>query len=125
MLTIYYRILSIDPSEGSVIVRYWSDSVSEEELALDENKERCRTDVNLNIWDPTWPADQIHSHIILHAPTVWLEMKRKIRDRLIDTSLSQIKGWVGQVRSGTPIPVSDKAGSHNEVDVTHLLDAGS
>jgi hypothetical protein len=123
MLHIYYRILSINKDEASLVVRYWSDSVSEEELMVNESS--SRTDVSLNLWEPTAPAEKIHDFILSHAPAEWLELKRKVRDRIVDTSLSQIQDWVGKVRDGVPIPVGSaplkKPIVSSEVDLTNLL----
>jgi hypothetical protein len=97
---IYYRILSLDETEGAIVVRYWSDEMSERDLSIipgDTNAtpEHCRTDTNLNVFDSRMTADQLHDFLVDGAPADWLGMKARIRDPSIDTSLPQIMAMVG------------------------------
>jgi hypothetical protein len=134
-MKINYRILSVDEKEGSVVVRYWTDELSERQLSIDSNEqadtpEHCRTDTNLNIWRPDATDSEISDAILRCAPVDWLGLKEKINDPQVDTSLAQVKSMVGISRSGeivppAPIPQIGRAGDFliREEDITDLLDA--
>lgn len=131
-MQINYRILSADESECSIVVRYWTDLLSEKDLSIDPKEPndvplRCRTDYNLNIWDASLSEDQIHDFILSNAPIAWFELKHTAKTAPVPA----LKSLVGVSRStpvkakkevpAPPVPWSDK----NEVDITHLLSAGS
>lgn len=134
-MQINYRILSVDEGERTMVVRYWTDRLSERALSIlpDETGDtpaRCRTDYNLSIADPAMSADQIHDYIVASAPVEWFEVKHKGA-----TPLPQIAPLVGVNR--TAVIAQKKAtlretvaaprwwSDQNEVDITHLLSDGS
>jgi hypothetical protein len=133
-MQINYRILSVDESEGTIVVRYWTDILSERALSVlpDEQSNvpaRCRTDYNLVIPDPAMTPEQIHDFAVSNAPVDWFEVKHT------GVSLPQIAPLVGVNRTAK-IEKKAKAlretvaapswwSDQNEVDITHLLSDGS
>lgn len=132
---IYYRILSMDEAEGSIIVRYWSDEMSEQELSIIPGDTaatpvNCRTDTNLNIFDAKMTQDELHEFLVGGAPAEWLSMKGRIKDQKTDTSLPQIRSMIGVTKAAEK--VAKKTISHSallmlaareETDITDLLTA--
>lgn len=108
-----YRIISTDPENHSIVVRYYTDILTEDMLAAefdypidgspktirrlaDGIPERCRTDYNYNIWNVRATKEDIEKYIIDSAPLEWFEMQHKILDPQTDTSLSQIEDLIGK-----------------------------
>lgn len=106
-MEVKYRIIKIDPEEHSIIVRYFTDKITEVMLAmeldgegnavLDENgfPTMCRTDYNINIFQVPSPSQEDVIRIInQNAPIDWLVLQENIKDPNIDTSLSSISDLV-------------------------------
>lgn len=108
-MKVNYRVLQIIPDEHSIVVRYFTDKISEDDLAIDKNTgtikrtpegypERCRTDYNLNIFKvPSPTKEEIMDIIMSSAPADWLTMQEAILDENIDTSLSVVEDLLGTV----------------------------
>lgn len=108
-MNIKFKILSANPEEHTIIVRYYSDLLTEEKLAtiknadgspaeVDENGNilRCRTDYNLAIWQtPTPTGQELIDYIKSCAPVQWFELHEKIADPTVDTSMSEIINMIG------------------------------
>lgn len=103
-MKINYRILKVDELEHSIIVRYYTDIVTEAYLAtpryendsFDVTPEgypvSCRTDYNFNIWETPSPSEERIVEIIMNgAPKEWLHLHEQILSSNVDTSLSEIK----------------------------------
>jgi len=108
-MDIYYRILSVNPNEHSIEVRYWTDELDEFDLcsAFNENggpmltvdgyPERCRTDYNITIYNtPSPDEEQLRKIIMNNAPINWFKLLRDVRSNSIDTSLSVVHQKVGK-----------------------------
>lgn len=109
-MEVKYRIISVDPSQHSIIVRYYTDLLSEDSLATSFNSDgtiardndgsplRCQTDYHINIWKttPTPTIDEIKTIACNSAPYDWFKLKHDILDPNIDTSLSEVYPIVGQ-----------------------------
>lgn len=113
-MDIYYRILSVDPAEHSMVVRYWSDAVPEYTLACEMNPDgspkltndgypvRCRTDYNITVYQTPSPSEEeLINLIINNAPIQWLVVKEDIKSNFVDTSLSAILDKVKEKRKFT------------------------
>ena len=139
-MQIYYRILSLNEREGSILVRYWSDEMSERELSskapgeeTSDTPEHCRTDINYNIFDQKMTQDQLHDFLMDGAPEDWLGMKGRIKNPTVDTSLSQLKGMVGvnklvEKKKPPKLPPISRVqllvvSARDETDITELLEA--
>lgn len=102
-MKINYRILKVDEKEHSIIVRYYTDIITEDKLAnsWDENGIArteegfpivCRTDYNFNIWETPSPTEERIKEIIMNgAPVDWLRLQEQIANNEIDTTLSEVK----------------------------------
>lgn len=111
-MNIYYRVLSIDPSEHSMVVRYWTDTMPEYSLASEFNERgspmltnegfptRCRTDYNLTVYKTPSPSQEdLHNLIMNSAPTQWFIIQEDIKSNDIDTSLTAAYDMLKEKRS--------------------------
>lgn len=110
------RIIEVHPEEHSIVVRYYSDKLTEEMLLVrnvdggisrreDGTPLRCRTDANLSIWQVPAPTGQaLLDYIFRNSPPshAWFELQEKIADPAIDTSLANVK--VDTVADAPPAP---------------------
>jgi len=126
-MKINYRVLSVDETESTLIVRYWTDELSEKELSVDpeetsDTPAQCRTDYNLSISDHSLSEEALHDFILSCAPVGWFETKHKIKDPNVDTSLPAVKKLVGVDRSGVPGQNAPKRPAPRvQEDITALL----
>lgn len=104
-MKIHYRLLQIDKKEHSIVVRYYTDLITEEKLANEFNEDgtikmsengnypsKCRTDCNLNIFETPSPSkEDIIKIIEQSAPITWLHMQEQILNENIDTNLESIE----------------------------------
>lgn len=100
-----FKILDIDLSQHSIVVRYYTDKITEDNLATSFNSDgsimrkddgspvRCQTDYNLNIWktNPPPTEEEIIKYINDCFPYEWFKLKYDVLDENVDTSLSSIK----------------------------------
>jgi hypothetical protein len=102
-MSIKMKIVEVHQDQHSVVVRYYSDRVTEDMLAeridgkiarrADGSPVRCSTDRNLNIWQVPAPTGQAMIDYIIRnypAPRQWLELVEKIADPVADTTLSGV-----------------------------------
>lgn len=103
-MKINYRILRVDENEHSILVRYYTDIVTEAYLATPKNADgtfettpegypvSCRTDYYFNIWETPSPTQERIVEIIQNgAPKDWLYLHEQILNSNIDTSLTEVK----------------------------------
>jgi len=107
-LNIKYRILSIDETNHSFVIRYFTDIFTEEKLAtqFDENGNiimlndypiSCRTDTNLTLWKLDATPEEIDTLIKNSAPSEWFKIQTENLNKQ-SISLDHIKNNVGQVQ---------------------------
>jgi hypothetical protein len=103
-MIIKYRILHVFPENHSATVRFYSDHVSEEDLASDlangrENILRredgsplyCRTDCAVEFPIPMIPdGPELDEHILKFAPAMFIKRMKDIANTSIDTSNSHV-----------------------------------
>ena len=107
-MKIKYKILSIDTAEHTMVVRFYTDKMSEEDLCShrkhdgspmlteDGTVANCRTDVNLAIWQYPAPGkEELEVYIMSHAPIAWFKHKEQISNPEVDTSMSSVLPLVG------------------------------
>ena len=95
---IKYKIIDINTAEHSIVVRYYTDIITEAMLAtdvLDNVIRRCRTDYSFDLPVPTPSGTALHDFIVARAPTAWLHTQEDVLNPAIDTSLSAIVPLVG------------------------------
>jgi hypothetical protein len=95
-MNLHYKIVEVWPSDHLIVVRYWTDVLSEEFLASDSNRKedgtpvRCRSDVSLTLPIPTPTGKELEDLIVRQAPLEWLKTLEKVQAPEIDTSMSDI-----------------------------------
>ena len=116
----YYKIIEANEEDQSITVRYWTDFLSEEELAADNNRNpdgtpvRCRTDYNFNIWDNTKTTEEIEKMIVSSFPREWFLLKYAVKTPNIDhTTTGRMKG-VSSLLNKTHERESQKPEINNE-----------
>jgi len=131
-----YRILNVDENEKSFVVRFFTDKITEDDLAIHDGQGNiartdagypvsCRTDYNVNIWtdDANGMTDEeIDAYILQHAPVDWLTLKEKIADPSIDTSLTK---WAAKVGTAVEKDNYSNAAVNDPIDdltVDELID---
>jgi len=95
---IKYKIIETNVAEHSIVVRFYTDIITEAMLAtdvLDNVIRRCRTDYSFDLPVPTPTGTALHDFIVARAPTAWLHTQEDVINPNIDTSLSAIIPLVG------------------------------
>ncbi len=95
---IKYKIVETDTSQHSIVVRYYTDIITEAMLStdtLDGIIRRCRTDYSFDLPVPAPTGTALHDFIIARAPTDWLHTQEDILNPNIDTSLAAIIPLLG------------------------------
>jgi hypothetical protein len=95
---IKYKIIETDTSQHSIVVRYYTDIVTEAMLSVDTLDgiiRSCRTDYSLDLPVPAPTGTALHDFIVARAPTAWLHTQEDVLNPNIDTSLSAIVPLVG------------------------------
>ena len=91
-MKVKYKILSVDEKENNFVVRYFTDLLTEDDLASEydidgfivrdanEYPIRCRTDVNFSIYDENQSTmENVKSLIESSAPFMWLRSMEKVK----------------------------------------------
>lgn len=99
-MTIKFKIVEANPEQHSIVVRFYSDDLTEEMLCVqrDENTGailRCRTDFNIDLPVPAPEGDALVEFISARAPVRWFEIQKAVADPNVDTSLSHAIGLMG------------------------------
>jgi len=102
-MKIKYKIIQVNPADHGIVVRFYTDTISEEDLAIrnpdtgeiilddDGNIGSCRTDYSITLWDaPALTGEALEEVIMRSAPVQWFELLGKVSDASVDTSLSEI-----------------------------------
>jgi hypothetical protein len=95
-MNLHYKIVEVWPQDHLVVVRYWTDVLSEEFLASndvrkeDGTPERCRSDVSVTLPIPAPEGAELEKFLISYAPLDWLKTMEKIQAPEIDTSMDGI-----------------------------------
>lgn len=90
---IIYKIIETWEDTNTIVVRYYTEIISEEELASDSNKNsdgtpiRCRTDVAITLPFPIPNDEEIEDIILNNAPIDHLDFMEKVKNPNIDTKL--------------------------------------
>lgn len=91
-----YRILSVDEPSRSYVIRYFTDIITEDDLATDfdiDNEiirdangypRRCSTDVSYSlIFDSDFTPENVNFKIVTSAPYDWLVLLEKIKSNTV------------------------------------------
>ena len=96
-MNIHYKIVEVYPEESQIVIRYWTDSLSELDLASDENRYddgtpvRCRSDVAVDVPNPEPEGEELEKFLMQFCPTRFLEKLENIRNPEIDTSIKTMQ----------------------------------
>ena len=106
-MKINYRVLSVDETEHTAVVRYWTDILTEESLATEFTPsgdirmnpngypQKCRTDYNLSFYNIADPSTNDAIIIIKSsAPTKWLYIKEQIELSNSQYSLANLSNLI-------------------------------
>jgi hypothetical protein len=106
-----YRIISTDPFAHSFVVRYYSDEVTEDQLAssflYDSNGKpydiartesgypvSCHTELNLSPWKSEMTDEELEEQIISSAPIERLKIQKALIDNQ-PTAINRLHNRVG------------------------------
>jgi len=135
-MEVKYKIIDVDPNQHSIIVRYFTDVLTEDSLSTsfnsdgsiarrsDGSPQRCQTDYHINIWktDTTPTAEEIQKIANDSAPYDWFKLKHDILDPNIDTSLSNASSLVG--KEFTAVKLEEKIIEENiENEIQKIIDS--
>ena len=115
-----YKIIEVHPELHSIVVRYYTDTVTEEYLSRKDHEgnpilnedgtfQRCKFDLNLQLWAvPAPTGDALHAIIVENTPVWALNLDEKIVNPEIDTELAAMTPLLGEVKEGdTTTPVTE------------------
>ena len=113
-MNIHYRIIKVDPGSHGIVVRYFTDKVTEMDLANSLNPDgsvilnadgypvSTRTDVMVNIYDTPAPSnEEIEKRVMMSAPVEWLKLQENIKDPGVDTKMTEVRNLTGESKSIT------------------------
>ncbi len=106
-MNLKFKIISVDEAEQSIVVRFYTDKITEQMLVNEKDAEgnilRCRTDMNITFPDAeTRPkGDALESYILRHAPVQFFNLKEQVADSRVDTSMGDIAALVGVEQTRT------------------------
>lgn len=143
-MTVKFRILNKEVDQHSIVVRYYTDYLTEDELAtsftVDSNGSkviergadgkplRCQTDYNINIWNVQSTQSGANSNVIIDyisrsAPFDWFELRREVLDPTIDTDMHLIDSLIGtEYQAEKPIVQPDPTPTNTtEEDIEALI----
>lgn len=97
-MNIKYKIIEVYPENHSIVVRFYTDLISEESLATQITGGvvvRGRTDYSIDLPRPLPEGDALAAFISARAPKAWLETQEAILDPAVDTSLTAVMPLLG------------------------------
>lgn len=111
-MNIQYRIIKVDPAAHGIVIRYFTDKVTEMDLANSLNPDgsvilnadgyplSTRTDIMMSIYDTPAPSnEELEKRIMLNAPVDWLKLQEDIKDPNVDTKMKESKKLVGDSKA--------------------------
>ena len=123
-MNIQYRIVKVDPEAHGVVIRYFTDKVTEMDLANSFNPDgtiklnadgyplSTRTDIMMSIYDtPTPDAEELDKRIMLNAPVDWLQLQENIKDPAVDTKMKHLRDLIGDSKTFTVDDIKQLRGS--------------
>ena len=93
-MNIYYKIVEVWPDSHSMVVRYYTDLVTEQSLASDSNVRsdgspvRCRTDVSIGVPTPEPTEEDIKNLAMRNIPYKFLKFREDVVNGNIDFSMA-------------------------------------
>jgi hypothetical protein len=127
-MNLHYKIVEVWPQDHLVVVRYWTDVLSEEFLASndirkeDGTPERCRSDVSITLPIPAPTDKELEDLLISFAPLDWLKTMEKIQAPEIDTSMEEILKIKGAVNTVDIASRENPFGDLTDDDIQSMID---
>jgi phosphoribosylformylglycinamidine (FGAM) synthase PurS component len=138
-MEVKFKIIEVDSSQHSMVVRYYTNLLTEDSLATSYNSDgtiarrndgspqRCQTDYNINLWqtNPSLTEEQIKKIANDSAPYDWFKLKHDVLDPQVDTSLSAITNLLNiEFDAIKPVfvieTVSDTANTESALSEDHI-----
>lgn len=98
-MNLRYKIIEVNTNEHSIVVRFYTDIITEEMLAIDVVDGvilRGRTDYSIDLPFPAPTGLELNKFISTRAPTAWLETQESLRGPNGTTALTTIAALVGR-----------------------------
>lgn len=144
-MTVKFRILNKELEQHSVVVRYYTDYLTEDDLAtsftIDSNGSkviergvdgkplRCQTDYNINIWNVQATQSGANSNAIIDyisrsAPFDWFELRREVLDPNVNTDMPLIDSLIGtEYQAEKPVAVIPEKLELTESEIEALINS--
>lgn len=124
-MNIKFKIIEVHDAEGSVVVRFYTDTITEEMLAVQRGPggviQRARTDYNIDLPVPAPEGAALDSFILSHAPRQWLERQEAMKTQAVTPLRSLLKAQIGVEKTSTDTPPTvQPAPKLNEIQVVEL-----
>jgi hypothetical protein len=120
-IMIKYKIVEVNQAEHSIVVRYYTEKITETMLAtdtLDGVIRRCRTDYSMDLPIPAPEGAELEQFIMLRAPADWLASMEKMNDTASPVSMDALVALIGVEKSQEPLVVTSIAPPQNEAALT-------
>lgn len=126
---IKFKIVEVYPKEHSIVVRYYTDILSEFDLGGQVDAEgklmlkedgsvlRCRTDIALDLPIPAPVGEELDKFILSRCNVDWFNKMEAVVDPNIDTSMTDLIALIGVEKQGEIAPFVP---SHNINDAEKL-----
>jgi len=118
---IKYKIVEVDQVQHSIVVRYYSDEISEEILAtdvLDGVIRRCRTDYNIDLPVPVPAGEELAAFIESRAPIDWLFKLAQLEVTDTSADTTALTNLIGVEHSFAAVPTTITGYAPNDAALT-------
>jgi hypothetical protein len=110
-MNIHFKIVEVHPQQHSIVVRYYTDVITEQMLASQVDPVtgvilRARTDYNIDLPVPHPVGDALNTFILGRAPVDWLKLQEDVLNPAIDTSMVMVKELLGVEKVMTVDPAA-------------------
>jgi hypothetical protein len=98
-MNLRYKIIEVNTKEHSIVVRFYTDVITEEMLAVDVVDgviRRGRTDYSIDLPFPAPTGNALAEFIVSRAPVGWFTTQEAVLNPVLDTSLSSVAELVGK-----------------------------
>ena len=131
-MNIHYKIIEVWPNDHLFVVRYYTDTLTEEMLISvnDSNRRadgspmRCRTDVAIDMPIPALEGKALDDLILYNSPISFLRKMESVLDPNIDTAMSGVIGLVDKtVTKSTEELLAQKTDVLTDNDIKNLIES--
>jgi hypothetical protein len=128
-MNINYKIVEVWSKDHLIVVRFWTDVLSEEFLASDSNRKydgtpvRCRSDVSITLPIPAPTGEELDNIITRQAPVSWLKTLEDVIDPEVNTSMIHIEELLGKTFSKNAEDFNQNVSTQFDVDIKKLIES--